>query len=321
MGTNRRVRVAAIQAEPVWYDREASTAKACRLIGEAGAAGASLAAFGEAWLPGYPLFVKSWPAPGLPAKYLANAVTVPGETTEQLCDAARQANTDVAIGIVELDPRTHGSVYATLLYIGREGTVLGKHRKLRPSVFEQLIWAQGDGDGLGVTARPYARISGLNCWEHVMMLPGYAIASQGTQIHVATWPTSAHLGPGRANGRLLSQAFAVQAACYVVSSAAVVTPDQVDEASRPWASTFASAKSGGSCIIAPDGTIVAEAAHQEETILVADCDLDAVLDAKAYADIGGHYSRPDVFSLSVLGPRSGELHSNAVQPTGEDASG
>ncbi len=86
-------RVAAVQAAPVFLDREASVAKACRLIAEAGSAGANLAVFGETWLPGYPIWLDVAPGAGLwnhqPAKAIftrlvANAVEVPGPVTEAL---------------------------------------------------------------------------------------------------------------------------------------------------------------------------------------------------------------------------------------------
>ena len=49
--------LAAIQAEPIYFDRDASTEKAYLLILKAGEQGVTLAAFGESWLPGYPFFV------------------------------------------------------------------------------------------------------------------------------------------------------------------------------------------------------------------------------------------------------------------------
>ncbi len=228
---------------------------------------------------------------------------VPSPTTDILCQAAQRAGIDVVIGIVELDPETHGTVYATLLFIGREGVILGKHRKLEPTLFERQMWGEGDAEGLEVFERPYARISGLNCWEHMMMLPGYALAAQGTQVHVAAWPTSGSLTLQRGKGLLWSQAFAAQAGCYVIAVGSIIKPDNVDEPYRKAAEGYAQLSTGGSCIIAPGGAVLETALHREPAMLIVEVDLNSVLEAKAVCDIGGHYSRPDILGLVVNGER------------------
>ncbi len=296
--------LAAVQAAPVYFNREASTEKACQLITEAGQKGSDLAAFSETWLPGYPFFHHS----SVLVKqgrvtYLSNAVEIPSPTTDRLCMAAKKADVDVAIGVAELDPITRGTVYCTLLFISRDGEILGRHRKLKPSGGERTVWGEGDGVGLRVYERPYGRISGLNCWEHRMLLPGYALMALGTQIHVATWPFSWHLDPDLNNAPFLSQVFAAQGGCYVIATSALLRPEDVQEAYREQAISecdeWIGAKKGGCRIIAPSGDVITQAAVGEETILTATVSLEAVLQAKANIDVGGHYSRPDVLQLHV----------------------
>ena len=297
-------RLAAIQAAPIYFDREASTEKACSLIREAGAMGATVAAFGETWLPGYHFFIFGKTQPqtfNALAEYLANAVEIPSPTTENLCATAKAAGLDVVIGIVERDRTTQGTVYCTLLFIGRNGQILGRHRKLKPTFAERAAWGEGDAQGLRVYERPYARISGLNCWEHNMMLPGYALAAQGTQIHVAAWtgrePPEAPPAqvPLWSRQLLLSRAFASQAACYVIAVGGVRRlgdmPQRYMELSR-------FENTGDSYIIDPRGEVIAGPA-QGEIILTADGSMEAVRAAKAVVDIGGHYSRPDILRLVI----------------------
>lgn len=295
--------LAAVQAAPVYFDREASTEKACKLILEAGKKGADLAAFSETWLPGYPFFHSSALINQGRVTYLSNAVEIPSPTTDRLCGAAKKAGVDVAIGVAELDPLTRGTVYCTLLFISRDGEILGRHRKLKPSMGERTVWGEGDGVGLTVYERPYGRISGLNCWEHRMLLPGYALMALGTQIHVATWPFSWHLDPELNKAPLLSQAFAAQGGCYVIATSALMRPEDVQEEYRELAISrideWSGAKQGGSCIISPAGDVIAQAAVGEETVLTASVSLEEVLMAKGFIDVGGHYSRPDVLQLRV----------------------
>ena len=296
--------LAAVQAAPVYFDREASTEKACQLIADAGQKGADLLAFGETWLPGYPFFHTSELRDQGCVTYLANAVEIPSPTTDRLCSAAQEAGIDVVIGVAELDSKTRGTTYCTLLFISHEGQILGRHRKLKPSFGERAVWGEGDGVGLTVYERPYGHISGLNCWEHRMVLPGYALMAQGTQIHIAAWPFNTSLDPIHGKGLLLSRAFAAQGACYVVTPCALLRPDDVQETYRDLARETISKwgiedTQGGCQIINPRGDVIAQAPVGEETVLTTSVSLEAVLQSKAYIDVGGHYSRPDVLQLLI----------------------
>jgi len=122
-----------------------------------------------------------------------------------------------------------------------------------------------------------------------MVLPGYTLMSQGTQIHIAAWPgmsTSRHM--------FLSRAFASQASAYVIDVGAILSPDRVAEAYKDIARTYP----GESCIIDPRGEVIAGPA-EGEIILMADCSMEHIFSAKSLCDVAGHYSRPDVFQLSV----------------------
>jgi predicted amidohydrolase len=187
------------------------------------------------------------------------------------------------------------------VFIGSDGRILGRHRKIKPTFNERSVWADGDAVGLRTHQRPYGRISGLNCWEHNTRLPGYAIAAQGTEIHVAAWPgrepAAAPASPSQLWPRqlLLSRAFASQASCYVIAVGGMRLHSDTPERYREL-STFE--HTGDSFIIDPRGEIIAGPA-KGETILIAEGSREAVLAAKSLSDIGGHYSRPDLFHLTV----------------------
>ncbi len=295
--------VAAVQAAPVFLDPAASTDKACLLIADAGAAGARLAAFGESWLPGYPRYcnapIDANERRALTARYLAAAVEIGGPETDQLCAAAAGANVDVVIGIAERDAATAGTTYCTLLFIGSDGQILGRHRKLKPTDGERTVWGDGDALGLRAWQRPYGRLSGLNCWEHNMVLPGYALIRDGTQVHVAAFPGHEPVeGPSRTRQLLLARAFASQAACYVVLVGGVLRPDDVPDPEVRRVVAMLKPQNGGSYVIDPTGEVIAGPIEGEGLVL-AECSLDQVRLAKAVCDTAGHYSRPDVFDLTV----------------------
>ena len=296
--------LAAVQAAPVYLDRDASIEKACGLIEQAGAKGADLAVFGETWVSGYASFA-AWanhPAfGGLLRKFVLNGVEVPSPATDALCAAARRAGCDVAIGIAERDATTGGSIYATLLFIGRDGSILGKHRKLKPTMYERTVWGEGDGSSLRLYERPYGKLGGLNCWEHQMVLPGYALISQGIQVHAGVWP-----GGTFTRQEVLSRAFAMQASAYVVMAGGLMREQDMPPDIRELTMTIdgktrhlVTPCDGGSGIIGPDGEFLAGPVSNEETILTATGNTGTVMFQKMIADHAGHYTRPDVFEFRV----------------------
>lgn len=306
--------IAAAQAAPVYFNKDASLHKAIRLIREAAAKGASLVAFGETWLPGYPFFAFSAPTAlrwDAAQAYLGEAVEIPGPETDLLCETAHGADIDVVIGVAELDLRTRGTVYCTMLTIGRDGRILGKHGKLKPTMDERTIWCEGDGDDLFVYERAYGRISALNCWEHQMVLPGYALMAQGTQIHVAAWPTGEPDTPPEppdslwSRQELLSRAFAAQGACYVLAVGGLLTPTDVPERFRD----MVYKTSGASFVVDPRGEVVARSERGVETILTCEINPAVIRSAKVAMDVAGHYSRKDVFQLTERGTSVFDLSS------------
>jgi len=285
-------------------DREATIAKACHLIAEAGAAGAKLAVFPEAFVPGYPLWVwfipagHTHPLREVYAEFVANAVAVPGKATAQLCEAAKKAEVAVAIGINEVNIEASGStVYNTLLYIAANGTILGKHRKMMPTGGEKLVWGMGDGSDLEVYDLPFGRVGGLICWENYMPLARYAMAAWGTEIFVA--PTWDRGEPWLSTVRHVAK----EGRCYVVGCCAAMHKDDVPDrfafkekylgAVEGWINP------GDSVIVDPDGKMVAGPASQKEEILYAELDRAKITGPRWQLDVAGHYARPDIFELIV----------------------
>lgn len=296
--------VAAVQAAPVFLDRDATLDKACRLIAEAGAAGAKLAVFPECFVPGYPFWVwfipagDTHPLRDLYGELLENAVDVPGPATERLCAAARDAGVAVAMGVNERNRDASGTtLFNTLVYIGRDGTLLGKHRKLVPTSGERLVHGMGDGSTLDVVDLGFARLGGLICWEHYMPLARQAMWAHGAQIHAApTWdrgePWLSTLRHTAKEGRV-----------YVIGCGSAVhrddIPDRLDLKEKYLPPGVEWVNPGGSAIVDPDGKYVVEPVIGQETTLYGEIDPKQLRGPRFQLDVAGHYARPDIFQLIV----------------------
>ncbi len=50
------------------------------------------------------------------------------------------------MGVCEKMPNTTGTMYNTQVYIGPDGSVIGKHQKVMPTVGERLVHAKRHSD-------------------------------------------------------------------------------------------------------------------------------------------------------------------------------
>ncbi len=299
------VKVAVMQAAPVLFNREATLEKTVQWIAEAGGQQAQVILFPEAYIPAYPRGLsfgtvvgsrdlqgrQTWQA------YWSNAVDVPGAVTDALGAAARQANAYLVVGVIERDANTsQGTLYCTMLYFDPQGRLVGKHRKLKPTAAERLIWGEGDGSTLTVVDTEFGKMGGLICWENYMPLARMAMYNKGVQLYLA--PTA----DARDSWQATLRHIALEGRCFVLGCNQYVTREMYP-ADLPGVEDLAHQPEimcrGGSAIISPLGEVLAGPLYDREGILYADLNMEDVVRARFDFDVTGHYARPDVFQLSV----------------------
>ncbi|MCF6119423.1 carbon-nitrogen hydrolase family protein [Mesorhizobium muleiense] len=299
-----QAKIAVVQKPPVFLDREATIARAVEAINEAADAGATLVIFPEAWIPGYPTWV--WRLkPGtdmalsseLHARLRRNAVDIERDDLEPLQQAASQRAVTIVVGLNEIDSRFSGTtLFNTVVVIGPNGTLQNRHRKLMPTNPERMVWGTGDASGLRVVDTPVGRLGCLICWESYMPLARYALYAQNIDILVnPTWD----------NGELCLATLrhiAREGGCWVIGTATAMQGSDLP-ADFPDRDRLFKAEEwindGDAVVVKPGGAIAAGPLNRDKGILFAEIDREAVGRARRSLDVAGHYSRPDIFSLSM----------------------
>jgi nitrilase len=300
---NHKIKVSAAQVAPIFLNKQKTVEKAITTIEEAAKNGAKLIVFPEAFISGYPDWVwlvansKGSELNKLYKKLVDNAVTVPDNTTDLLCKAAKDNNINVVMGMNERNAESsNGTLYNCILFINDHGEIIGTHRKLMPTGGERLVYGQGDGNTLKSYQTSVGKLSGLVCWENLMPLARYAVYEQGAQILATpTWDKS--------DDWLISiRHIAREGGLFVISACMAFPMSGISDEyefkklypeGREWINT------GKSCIVDPNGKIIAGPLEAKEGILYAEIDLDDIISAKRMFDVVGHYSRSDAFRFEI----------------------
>lgn len=306
-------KVAAAHVAPVFLDLEATVRKTCAVIEEAARHGAQLVAFPETYIPAFPV----WCAVRAPiynheffTRLAANAMLIPGPELARIAETARKCGVFVSLGVNEGTKASVGCIWNTNVLIGDDGRILNHHRKLVPTFFEKLVWANGDGAGLAVSETRLGRIGMLICGENTNPLARYTLMAQGEQVHISTyppvWPTRDPKGGGNYNLagairiRAGAHAFEAKAFNIVVSSFMdAAMHDALADGDPEIARILESSPRGVSMVIGPTGEVVGDILSDSEGILYVDIDLAACVEPKQFHDVVGSYNRFDIFKLTV----------------------
>jgi len=295
----KNIIAAAIQLAPDLTSGAGTVALMCDAISDAAKNGVQLAVFPETFVPYYPYF--SFVDPPVASgkahlKLYEEAVTVPGPLLDPLIKAATEYQMVLCVGVNELDG---GTLYNSQLIIDADGTILLKRRKTTPTYHERMIWGRGDGSGLKAVDSAVGRIGALACWEHYNPLARYTLMADHEEIHCAQFP-----------GSMVGQIFAdqievtirhhaLEAGCFVVNSTGWLHDEQIESIAPN--EKMQKALRGGcySAIISPDGSHLCDPITEGEGMAIAELDFSLITKRKRMMDSVGHYSRPDLFSLTV----------------------
>ncbi|KAJ3562551.1 hypothetical protein NP233_g9502 [Leucocoprinus birnbaumii] len=237
-------------------------------------------------------------------------------TRERLERVARETRVFIVVGVIE---RAGGSLYCAVLYVDPARGCLGKRRKVMPTASERLIWAQGSPSTLKAVTTQLngipVTLAAAICWENYMPLLRQSLYSQNVNIYLA--PTA----DGRDTWLSLMRTVGIEGRTFVLSANQCVRHGELPEwitngtePSHPSKDDFVS--TGGSCIIDPQGAVLAgplwEVSAEDhisdaqdslasDGLLVSEIDLEDCERGRLDLDVAGSYSRNDAFKLTVEG--------------------
>ena len=293
-------KVAVVQDCPVIFDCRATIDKVGKISKEAAANGAKLLVFPEAFVSAYPKGLDFGAKIGLRTNqgreifslYYNSSLELNGKEFKELLSIAKINKVYISIGVIEKD---RGTLYCTVLFISPAGDLIGKHRKIMPTAMERVVWGFGDGSTLPVIETPIGRMGAVICWENYMPMMRMAMYSQGIQIYCS--PTA----DDRETWISTIKHIAIEGRCYVLSACQYIHKEDCPKAYDYYFSQNKNniLMTGGSSIVSPFGDIISGPYRNEKKILYADIDLKEIIKGKYDFDVVGHYSRPDIFELSV----------------------
>ena len=291
------LRVALVQAAPVLFDLSGTLEKVDGLLGQAKSEGAQFVLFPEAFISAYPRGITFGTVVGSRSKmgramwqrYHDSSLDLNAQAFLDLANIVKKNGIYCCIGVIERV--RSGTLYCTILYFDPEGKCIGKHRKIKPTAAERIVWGEGDGSDLLVYDTPLGKIGGLICWESYMPQARMRLYDQEIEIYVA--PTADH----RDSWQHTIRHIAMEGRCFVLSCNQFVTREDypLDLPGEVVDKLPDILSRGGSSVIDPLGNPLVDPLWDVEGILYANLSSDLLIQSKMDFDVKGHYARKDLF--------------------------
>ena len=299
--------IAALQIGADYAGKAATLEHVLSFEDEIVRSGASLVVMPEALLGGYPKGEIFGTRLGfrLPEgreafqRYYENAVDLDGPEVAALAGLSERTGASLVLGVIE---RSGSSLFCTALFLEPGRGLVAKHRKLMPTGTERLIWSLGDGSTLPAVDSQAGRLGAAICWENHMPLFRAAMYAKGVEIWCA--PTVDE----RDIWRISMRHIAHEGRCFLVSACQVQpSPAALGIEVEGW-DPDRPLIGGGSMIVGPLGDVLAGPLGSETALITAVIDREEIIRARYDLDVVGHYSRPDIFTLTVdETPRGGTV--------------
>lgn len=245
-------------------DADENLARACDFLREAANRGATIACLPE-------LFRTQYFCQSEDPKIFDLAEPIPGPSSTVLAAVARETGM-VVIGSL-FERRAAGIYHNTAVVFDRDGSVRGRYRKMHipddPLYYEKYYFTPGDL-GFQAIETSAGNVGTLVCWDQWYPEAARLTALQGADF--LFYPTAigwhpaerAEFGEAQQDAwRTMQRAHAISNGIYVAAVNRIGHEGPADGGIQFWGKSF---------VADPFGRVVAEAGHDEETVLIVETD-------------------------------------------------
>jgi N-carbamoylputrescine amidase len=204
-------------------------------------------------------------------EYFHLAEPIPGPTTETLGQLA--AALQVVLIVPLFEQRARGLYHNSAVVFDADGRNLGTYRKMHipddPAYYEKFYFTPGDLGFKSYSTR-YGTIGVLICWDQ--WFPEAARLTALTGANILFYPTAIgwHTHEPAEAARAQYEAWEMVQRSHAITNGVYVAA--ANRVGREGEVTFW----GASFVANPYGQLLARATHEEETVLLATCDLSSV---------------------------------------------